>query len=73
LLSEKPGDQVIHDVMFTGDGVRPMFGKFCEMRPFPMSWYRLPPMLSVPQSNCLVKFSCDPSRAVARYGFAVLL
>src|SRR6266702_8270 len=68
LLKEKPGDHVIEGVMFTGEGVRPMLGKVCEIRPFPMSCDRLPPMLSVPQSNCLLKFSCDTKLAVATNG-----
>ena len=58
--------------MFTGEGVRPMVGKDCDTRPFPMSCDRLPPTLSVPQLNCLLKFSCDTRLAVATNGFTVL-
>src|SRR2546425_12730661 len=62
----------IDGVMFTGDGVRAMFGKLCETRPLPTSCRRVPPMLSVPQSKRFVKFRLDPRLAVARYGFTVL-
>src|SRR5947207_2737719 len=72
LTIEKPGDHVIDGVMFTGDGVRLTLGKFCVTRPLPISWRRLPPMLSVPQSNCLLKLICEPRLAVARYGLTVL-
>ena len=58
--------------MFTGEGVRPIVGKVCETRPFPMSCDRLPPMLSVPQSNRLLKLSDDTRLAVATNGFTVL-
>src|SRR2546425_7760988 len=50
----------IDGVMFTGDGVRAMFGKLCETRPLPTSCRRVPPMLSVPQSKRFVKFRLDP-------------
>src|SRR2546425_11601353 len=72
LLNENPGDHVIDGVMFTGDGVRAIFGKLCETRPFPTSCRRVPPMLSVPQSKRFVKFRLDPRLDVARYGFTVL-
>src|SRR5207245_562178 len=48
-------------------------GRVWDTRPFPTSWLRLPPTLNVPQSNCLVKFTCDVRLAVARNGFTVLV
>src|SRR6266849_1641431 len=73
LVNEKPGDQVMDGVMLIGDGARLTVGMVWDTRPFPTSWLRLPPTLNVPQSNCLVKFTCDVRLAVARNGFTVLV
>src|SRR6266576_3034308 len=59
--------------MRSGDGARFTVGMVWDTRPFPTSWLRLPPTLNVPQSNCLVKFTCDVRLAVARNGFTVLV
>ena len=72
-MNEKPGDQVIDGVMFTGDGVRDTCGKFWVIRSFDRSCERLPPMVSVPQSNRLSKFNWDARLAVDRNGLTVLV
>ena len=71
MVNEKLGDQVIHDVMSIGNGDRVTVGMVCETSPLPTSWCRLPPALSVPHANCLVKLTCDPRLAVARNGLTV--
>src|SRR5207249_12202632 len=72
LSNEKPGAQVMDGVMLIGEGARLTDGMVCDTSPLPTSWCRLPPTLSVPQSNRLVKFSCEVRFAVARNGFTVL-
>jgi len=72
-VNENPGDQVIAEPMFTGDGVRLTEGNVCEMRPLPISWLRLPPMFSVPQSNCLMNVNAECRLAAARYGLTVFV
>src|SRR5438874_11438113 len=73
LVNENPGDQVIDGVVFTGEGVSDSCGKFCVMSSLDRSCERLPPMVSVPQSNRLSKFSDDARLAVARNGLTVLV
>ena len=67
-----PGDQVIHGVMFTEDGVRLMVGKVWLTLAVERSWERVPPMFSAPHANRLSKFRLEPIRAVTSQGLSEL-
>jgi len=72
LLKVNPGDQVIHGVMFTADGVRLMVGKVWLTLAVERSWERVPPIFSAPHENRLSKFRLEPIRAVTSQGLSEL-
>ena len=67
-VTVKLGDQVMPSVMSIGTGDNEITGRVCVTEPLVRSCRRLPPTVSVPQSNRFEKLMLLPNVAVARNG-----